>query len=429
MRFSHIIGTIGLLLCLALTPSHSVAESKYQPLKLFSQVMDIVEDSYVQKVNRKELIQGAIQGMLSNLDPHSAYLNKEAFDQMQVETSGEFSGIGIEITTRKGRLTVVSPIEGTPAQKAGLKSGDIILKINGNSTQDTSLMDAVHKIRGKKGTKVDLTILHKNAKSPEKVTIKRDVIPVHSVESQFLKKGYLYVRITNFNKNTNKELLDCLNGHRSNLKGLVLDLRNNPGGLLSQAVTVADTFLSKGKIVYTKAREQKAQMSRSAQKQKFDLLNVPMVVLINAGSASASEIVAGALQDQQRALVVGVRSFGKGSVQTVIPLKNGSGIKLTTARYYTPDGRSIQAKGIVPDIKVPFVPPQSDRDKNQNPFSIYREQKLEGYLDRENTGNATGKNRSKEVQKMLKKDNQLRIALQLVQSLPTIQALNQFGSR
>ncbi len=262
------------------------------------------------------------------------------------------------------------------------------------------------------------------------MTIKRDVIPVHSVESQLLERGYLYLRITNFNKNTSEELHEALQKYRSQLKGLVLDLRNNPGGLLSQAVSVADTFLSEGKVVYTKGRVEKAQMSRSAQKQDFDLTDVPMTVLINAGSASASEIVAGALQDQKRALVVGEKSFGKGSVQTVIPLSDGAGIKLTTARYFTPNGRSIQAEGIEPDIKVPFVSPQEEDKERKSPFSIFREQDLEGHLQGDKNDNATKKNKNnKKAQMMLKKDNQLRMALQLVKSLPTIQALNQFQSQ
>ncbi len=429
MRISHVLGIIGILCILALTSSNSVAENKYKPLKQFSQVMDMVEDNYVKDVTRKDLMEGAIKGMLKNLDPHSAYLSPDSFEEMQVETSGEFSGVGIEITLKKGRLTVVSPIEGTPAQKAGLKAGDTILEINGNSTQDISIMDAVHQIRGEKGTEVELTILHKNANKPKKVTIERDKIPVHSVESQVLQQGYLYLRITNFNKNTSQELHDALQKHRSGLEGVVLDLRNNPGGLLTQAISVADTFLSQGKIVYTKGRVEKAQMSKSAQKQDFDLTDVPMTVLINSGSASASEIVAGALKDQKRALVVGVRSFGKGSVQTVIPLSSGAGIKLTTARYYTPDGRSIQAEGIEPDIKVPFVAPQGDDKNNQNPFSMFREKDLEGHLDGDKSDNATVKpQNSKKVREMLEKDNQLRIALQLVKSLPTIQALNKFSS-
>lgn len=428
MRISHVLGIVGVLCILALTTSNSVADSKYEPLKQFSQVMDMVEDNYVKDVTRKELMEGAIKGMLKNLDPHSAYLNKDAFEEMQVETSGEFSGVGIEITMKKGRLTVVSPIEGTPAQKAGLKAGDTILEIDGNSTQDITIMDAVHQMRGEKGTKVELTILHKGANKPEKVTIKRDKIPVHSVETQMLQSGYLYFRITNFNKNTSDELHDALEEHRSGLKGVVLDLRNNPGGLLTQAISVADTFLSQGKIVYTKGRVEKAQISKSAQKQGSDLTDVPMTVLINSGSASASEIVAGALQDQKRALVVGDKSFGKGSVQSVIPLSSGAGIKLTTARYYTPNGRSIQAEGIEPDIKVPFIPPQ-EGDKNQDPFSMFREQNLEGHLDGDESDNATKKpQNSKKVREMLKKDNQLRIALQLVKSLPTIQTLSKFSS-
>jgi carboxyl-terminal processing protease len=397
-------------------------EDRYKPLKQFSQVIDMIERSYVRDVGREELIQGAIKGMLKSLDPHSAYLDKDAFQEMQVETTGEFTGVGIEITIQNGRLTVVSPIEGTPAFEAGLKAGDVILEIDGEPTQDISIMDAVHKIRGPKGTEVELTILHKDANAPKKIKVKRDVIPVHTTKSRLLEQGYLYVRITNFNENTTDELRKALEEHEDELKGVVLDLRNNPGGLLKQAVSVADIFLREGKIVYTKGKVDQAQMNFSADREPSDL-NVPMTVIINSGTASASEIVAGALQDQQRALIVGERSFGKGSVQTVIPLVDGSGIKLTTALYYTPDGRSIQAAGIEPDIRVPLI--QSGEDGQRNlPMQIFREKDLEGHLENNATQQQGQSEESeKEVSQLLKDDNQLNIALQLVKSLPVIQDL------
>ncbi|MGM0424413.1 MAG: S41 family peptidase [Thermodesulfobacteriota bacterium] len=425
MRWMNYLGIFLLLVALAGTPARSAAEQEqYQSLKRFSQIIDLIENSYVQDVDREELIQGAIQGMLKNLDPHSAYLDQDAFQEMQTETSGEFTGVGIEITLQNNRLTVVSPIEDTPAFEAGLQAGDVILEIDGESTQDISIMDAVSKIRGPKGSEVELTILPEGANSPETVTIKRDVIPVHSVKTQMLEKGYLYVRITNFNDRTTQELEEAVQGVED-LQGLVLDLRNNPGGVLDQAVSVADLFLEEGKIVYTKGKMDKAQMSFSAEDQELDL-KTPMVVLINAGTASGSEIVAGALQDHKRALIVGEKSFGKGSVQTVIPLSDGAGIKLTTARYYTPQDRSIQAEGIVPDLKVPFIAPgDADQEENaRHPFSVLREKDLEGHLD--NSGlqeEDLETEQNEEARKMLSRDNQLRMALQLVKSLPVIKQL------
>jgi len=399
------------------------ADNRYTPLKEFSQVLDLIEDSYVEDVQRDELVQGAIQGMLKSLDPHSAYMDKEDFKDMQVETTGEFSGVGIEITVQNGRLTVVSPIEGTPAYKAGIKSEDIILEVDGESTQDISIMDAVHKIRGPKGSQVELTVLHKGEQVPKKITVTREVIPVHSVKSEILEPGYLYIRVTNFNEKTTEELHNTFKNYQKDIKGIVFDLRNNPGGLLEQAVSVADTFLREGKIVYTKGKVTQSQMEFSAKKQESDI-QVPMVVMINAGTASASEIVAGALKDHKRALIIGENSFGKGSVQTVIPLADGSGIKLTTALYYTPDGKSIQAEGINPDLYVQLLPSNLEK-KKKSPFSVMREIDLQGHL--KNTDNATvpiDKKEKKKIKLMLEKDNQLRLALQLVKNIDVIQALH-----
>ncbi|MCF8038124.1 MAG: S41 family peptidase [Desulfohalobiaceae bacterium] len=422
MRWLHMLGILAILFALAATPGTTKADEQYEPLKQFSQVMDLIENTYVRDVNRDELIKGAIEGMLKNLDPHSAYLDKESFQDMQVETSGEFSGIGIEITILNGKLTVVSPIEDTPAFEAGLKAGDVILEIDGEPTQDISIMDAVHKIRGPKGEEVELTILHQGSNRPEKITVVRDVIPLDSVKSEELEPGYHYLRITNFNENTTSELQRAIKEIRQHGKGVILDLRNNPGGLLNQAVSVSDSFLSDGRIVYTKGKVKQAQMSFSAKDEKDDL-NLPLVVLINAGTASASEIVAGALQDHKRALVIGERSFGKGSVQTVIPLADGSGIKLTTARYYTPGGNSIQAEGITPDLVVPFVAQKKDEEK---PFSFpaVREKDLSGHLEKEETGDKSERlANGDKVELMLKKDNQLRLALQLIKGIPVIKAL------
>src|SRR6056297_347274 len=423
MRWSHYLGILVLMVCIMTSFEICKADNRYTPLKEFSQVRDLIEDSYVEDVQRDELVQGAIQGMLKSLDPHSAYMDKEDFKDMQVETTGEFSGVGIEITVQNGRLTVVSPIEGTPAYKAGIKSEDIILEVDGESTQDISIMDAVHKIRGPKGSQVELTVLHKGEQVPKKITVTREVIPVHSVKSEILEPGYLYIRVTNFNEKTTEELHNTFKNYQKDIKGIVFDLRNNPGGLLEQAVSVADTFLREGKIVYTKGKVTQSQMEFSAKKQESDI-QVPMVVMINAGTASASEIVAGALKDHKRALIIGENSFGKGSVQTVIPLADGSGIKLTTALYYTPDGKSIQAEGINPDLYVQLLPSNLEK-KKKSPFSVMREIDLQGHL--KNTDNATvpiDKKEKKKIKLMLEKDNQLRLALQLVKNIDVIQALH-----
>ncbi len=428
MRWMYYVGIILLLFLLAGTPAKSVAEEDdYKSLKQFSQIIDLIEEAYVQDVDRDELIKGAIEGMIQNLDPHSAYLDQEAFEDMQVETTGEFTGVGIEITVEENRLTVVSPIEDTPAFEAGLQAGDQILEIDGEGTQDISIMEAVRKIRGPKGSEVELTIMPKDATSPEKVTIERDLIPVHSVKSHVLEDGYLYVRITNFNDRTSPELKEALQD-ANDYQGLVLDLRNNPGGVLEEAVAAADMFLEEGKIVYTKGKMDKAQMSFSAEKNEQDVHNTPMVVLINSGTASGSEIVAGALQDHRRALIVGEQSFGKGSVQTVIPMVDGAGIKLTTARYYTPNDRSIQAEGIVPDLEVPFVAPAEEDEEREDihHLRIMRERDLEGHLDNGSLQEEVLEDaKDEEALEMLRQDNQLRMALQLVKSLPVIQELQQ----
>lgn len=422
MRWSRSLGIVCMLVALAATPATTTATDRYEPLKSFSQVMDLIEKTYVVDVDRQELVQGAIQGMLQSLDPHSGYLDQEAFKDMRDETSGEFSGVGIEITMQNGRLTVVSPIEDTPAYRAGLKSGDIILEIDGESTQDISIMDAVHKIRGPKGSEVELTVLHQEAAKPERITVKRDVIPMQSVKTEVMEPGYLYVRITNFNENTTKDLRTQLKKNMKDLQGLVLDLRNNPGGLLDQAVSVADLFLGQGKIVYTQGKVKQAKMDFHANKESSDI-RVPLVVLINSGTASASEIVAGAIQDHKRGLILGVRSFGKGSVQTVIPLPDGAGIKLTTAKYYTPKGRSIQAEGIVPDIRLAFNPVEDQEEDSI--FRTIRERDLARHLEsgqeQETEDDDTGEETS--IDRRLKKDNQLRLALQLVKSLPVIKTL------
>ncbi len=426
MRITLWLATVLLVFSLMVSgPQAATEEDHFDALKRFSQVLDIVESSYVEDLSRSELIEDSIRGMLNELDPHSAYLDPDEMNQMQENTSGEFSGIGIEISMEQGRLVVVSPIEDTPAYEAGLQAGDFILEIDGESTQDVSLMDAVDKIRGPKGSTVTLTILHKDSNEPEMVDIVRGTIPVISVKTEPLEEGYLYVRLTRFNENTTRNLHEALDEYQRQheLKGVILDLRNNPGGLLDQAVSVSDTFLSEGKIVYIQGKNELNRRDFLAKEETTDV-DAPMVVLINAGSASASEIVAGCLQDRNRALLLGESTFGKGSVQQIIPLADGAGIKLTTALYYTPNGRSIQAEGIEPDLVVPFVPHTPDEEEQLLKSLTVREKDLSGHL--ENKENHTGHSKSKkngDAVKMLASDNQLRLALELVKKLPTIRLI------
>ena len=324
----------------------------YKGLKLFSDVIELVEDNYVDPVDPKELIEKAIQGMVHSLDPHSALLSPDDFKELQVDTQGEFTGIGVSITMKDGFVTVISPIEGTPAYEAGIKAGDKIIKVNGKTAGD--LRQAVKMIRGPKGTEVVVTIAREEVKKPIDFKIVRDIIPVESVKTAVLKPGYGYVWITNFRENTTDDLvsgLEKLESAKVPLKGLILDLRDDPGGLLDQAIKVSDLFIEKGTILSIKGRGGKNTQIYKASENTIKR-DYPIVLLINGGSASASEIVAGALQDHKRALILGTTSFGKGSVQSVEKLRDGYGLKLTIARYYTPSGRSIQAKGIEPDIIV-----------------------------------------------------------------------------
>jgi carboxyl-terminal processing protease len=421
MRFSHLLGTMLLLAALCGTAASSQARDTdhYQALKQFSQVLDLIEKNYVQEVNRTDLIHGAIEGMLNSIDPHSTYIDLEKFKMMQEEFQGEFGGIGIQIGVRDKRLTVIAPIEDTPADKAGLKAGDIIVEIDGVSALDISLEDAVSKIRGPKGKAVDLTILHKDSQAPEKITIVRGTIPLISVKTKELEPGYLHVRLTDFKANTTEDLHRKLKEYTDTkeLKGIVLDLRNNPGGLLNQAVTVTDTFLRDGLIVYTQGRDPKSRKDEMASRQSTDV-TCPVVVLINSGSASASEIVAGALQDRKRAILIGERTFGKGSVQSIMPLSDGSAVKLTIALYYTPNGRSIQASGIDPDVELPFVAAAEEEPAQKE----FREASLSKHLDNPNGESQTGA-MAVDGKEALAKDNQLRMGLSMVKSLPRFMQL------
>jgi carboxyl-terminal processing protease len=355
-------------------------EETYKGLKLFSDVIELIENNYVDPVNPKDLIDKAIQGMVSGLDPHSAFLSPDDFKDLQIDTQGEFTGIGVSITLKDGFVTVISPIEGTPAYKAGIKAGDRIIKVDGKPTRD--LREAVKLIRGPKGTEVVVTIAREESKKPIDFKIIRDIIPVESVKAAELRPGYGYVWVTNFRENTTEDLvaaLDKLEAGKTPLKGLILDLRDDPGGLLDQAIEVSDLFLDKGTILTIRGREEKNNQVFKATPNKTKR-NYPIVCLINGGTASASEIVAGALQDQKRALLMGTTSFGKGSVQSVERLRDGYALKLTIARYYTPSGRSIQAKGIVPDIIVKrrFI---NKENTTFIPESMIREKDLQNHLE------------------------------------------------
>ena len=357
----------------------AVDRSTYEDLEAFTSVLAIVRKNYVEPVETQDLVEGAINGMLGALDPHSAYLTPDSYKELQVDTEGSFGGLGIEITLRNGVLTVVSPIEDTPAYRAGVLSGDQIVKINGELTKDMSLIGAVKKMRGKKGTGITISVRREGVPRLIDVSIIREVIKIQSVKSKTLQKSYAYVRVTQFQDRTSNDLdnaLKKLSKENGKLEGVVLDLRNNPGGLLSQAVKVSDLFLDTGMIVYTKGRQE-------SQKQKYfahpgGYTDVPLVVLVNSGSASASEIVAGAVQDHGRAVVLGTKTFGKGSVQTILPVDGGAALRLTTAMYFTPNGRSIQVTGIAPDIELENLPDALAAVRRRHGI---REENLRGHFD------------------------------------------------
>jgi carboxyl-terminal processing protease len=364
----------------------AVGRDAYQNIEAFANVLTMVQKNYVDDVPTDKLIDGAITGMLTSLDPHSAYLSPELYRELQVDTSGSFGGLGIEITQRNGVLTVVSPIEDTPAFRAGIRSGDQIVKIDDEFTKDMSLMQAVKRMRGGEGTKIKLTI--RREKEPDWITftLKREVIQIKSVKSRVLEPHFGYLRITQFQERTERDAkaaLLQLEKDSGGLRGLVLDLRNNPGGLLSQAVKVSDLFLDSGLVVYTEGRLESQVQKYPAHQGQVPLAHeYPMVVLVNGGSASAAEIVAGALQDHKRALVLGTQTFGKGSVQTILPLADGqAAIRLTTARYFTPNGRSIQATGITPDIIMEPPPQIATAGKPERPPEILSERSLPRHLD------------------------------------------------
>jgi carboxyl-terminal processing protease len=357
----------------------------YEQLKLFTDVLAIIQNQYVDETEPREVIYGAVRGMLRALDPHSSFMDPESYREMQVETSGSFGGLGIEITIRDDQLTVVAPIEGTPAWRAGIQPGDRIVKIEGLVTKDMSLPDAVKRMRGPKGTKITITVVREGAKEPIDVVLVREVIQVQSIKSQEIEPGIGYIRIRQFQERTAPDLVTSVEkfDKTGRLGGLIVDVRNNPGGLLSAAVEVSEEFLGDGKlIVYTEGRMRNQNMRFTAHAKRA-ITEVPLVVLVNQGSASASEIVAGAIQDHGRGVVIGQQTFGKGSVQTIIPLADGSGLRLTTARYFTPKGRSIHGKGITPDIVIdppkdevtatkPGTPPLSEAETMKRDVQLQR---------------------------------------------------------
>ncbi|MBM9616198.1 S41 family peptidase [Desulfobulbus rhabdoformis] len=432
-----------LILCCCLSVSSVLAETDkqerdlYRDLETFANVLTLIQQYYVDEVDSGKVLTGAINGMLSSLDPHSAYMTAEDFRALEEETSGSFTGIGVEISIRDGVLTAVTPIEGTPADRQGIQPGDQIVRINGKLTKTMNLMEAVKMLRGEVGTKVTITIHRKQWKTPKDYTLTREAIPLVSVNSMVLEPGYGYIRISNFQTSTTKDVVSALAGLRKKerLQGLILDLRNNPGGLLDQAVNVSDLFLDKGVIVTTKGRFKEEQMVFEAHPTGGGN-TFSMVVLVNSGSASGSEIVAGALQDHKRAIILGTTTFGKGSVQTVLPLPEGAGLRLTTAKYYTPSGDSIQATGIKPDMIVPLVPviPETENvTEAAAANTTIREKDLPNHLKNETLAPGYRPAKEKEmgnqeenfqrvdeieqVSKRLEKDNQLRTALIILKSL------------
>ncbi|MGM0655988.1 MAG: S41 family peptidase [Thermodesulfobacteriota bacterium] len=419
--------TAAVILMLTAGSVQAAEEETYQSLKLFADVLEELEKNYVDEVNPEELIHNAIKGMVGNLDPHSSLMPPDAFENLQDDTKGEFSGIGIVITMKDGILTVVSPIEGTPAYEAGITAGDIIIKIDDVSTKDMAMWEAVNKMRGARYEEVKITIIREGASAPLVFTIKRDMIPMTSVRSAMPEPGFGYLRITNFRMNTLDDVIEHLSDlekQGGGLKGLIIDLRDNPGGLLDQAIRISDLFIDKGTIVSIKGRIEKNNQAFKAR-PNFPERDYPIVTLINGGSASASEIVAGALKDNSRSLILGTPSFGKGSVQTVRPLKDGFGLKYTIARYYTPSGHSIQAKGIQPDIRLDPGTVKEDPKETSTFDLMLKEKDLKNSLKPEDEGLKNKKKSQKDAEiEKLNKDVQVKRALDILISYGVFSKIN-----
>jgi len=420
ITFSLIVLAFSYIIILSNSRAANDSDDVYKQLNMFGEVYERVRREYVEEVSDKELIEAAIEGMLQSLDPHSSFMNADTFKDMQVQTRGEFGGLGIEVSMEEGLVKVVSPIDDTPAFRAGIQAGDFIIEINGESVIGMSLGDAVDRMRGKINTEIVITVL-RGKEDPFEVTIIRDRIKIQSVRSR--KEGNAaYLRITSFNEKTQSGLLKEMKKLKeelgNNISGIVLDLRNNPGGLLEQAIAVSDAFLNQGEIVSTRGRTNRGQQRFNATKGDISD-GLPIVVLINSGSASASEIVAGALQDHKRAIIMGTTSFGKGSVQTIIPVQKDSAMRLTTAKYFTPSGRSIQATGIVPDI---IVKQSKVEEIELNSFSERRESDLRGHLDNpkeesEDTSEIAKDNSNEDINNSDFIDYQLDRALDLLEGI------------
>lgn len=398
--------------------SREESVATYKQLEIFSNVLSILQENYVEEIDTKEVLNGAIRGLLFSLDPHSSYMPPESFKNLQEETLGSFSGIGIEVTIKNDLLTVVSPIADTPADQAGLKANDTIIEIDGSNTKEMGPYEAIKKLRGPVGTVVTLSIHREGWDNLKVITLKREIIPIQSVKADFISPGFAYTRITNFQSHTTSDFKSKLNELKSKhpINGLILDLRNNPGGLLHQAITIADIFLTKGTIVYTKGRRED-QNNMYIAHNNGEKRMYPLVLLVNEGSASASEIVAGAIQAHKRGIIVGTRTFGKGSVQTIIPLPDGAGLRMTTAKYYTPDDRSIQALGITPDVEIPFIAClQPTETKSTRKF--IKEIDLDNHLPGLQSEEENDEEREAvKLEERLQVDNQLRSAYNILKSL------------
>ncbi|WP_422677625.1 S41 family peptidase [Billgrantia ethanolica] len=397
----------------ALAQSSAVDELPLEDIQTFAEVFERIKRAYVDEVDDSTLLRNAMRGMLSELDPHSAYLDRREFQSLRESTEGEFGGIGIEVGLEEGRLTVITPIDDTPASRAGLQARDVILEIDGNPTERLSLQESVTLMRGEPGSQIRLSILRSGQEEALDVTLTREIIRTESVRSEMLEPGYGYLRVSQFQSRSGEQVNNAIRRMERDgpLQGLVLDLRNNPGGVLQAAVAVADAFLQSGLVVYTEGRLPDTQMRFSASRETA-APDVPLVVLINGGSASAAEIVAGALQDQRRGVIMGTESFGKGSVQQVMPLGNGEGLKLTTALYYTPNGRSIQAMGIEPDVRVVRGRLEVTESSRQ-----LREADLEGHLRSRSEPRAM----TQEMTERLREDYQLGEALNLLKALNVLE--------